>query len=227
MNKVNYSKETEKIIAQAQREGRVPTLLLHSCCGPCSSAVMEYLREYFAITVLYYNPNISPASEYEHRLQEEKRLIAEYNRQVETGDFSGMHSTPAAHPIELMDCRYDPREYFDAVRGLEDCREGGERCMVCFELRLRATAEAARQGGFDFFATTLTISPMKDAQKLNEIGRRVGEEVGVAWLPSDFKKKNGFKRSTELSREFGMYRQAFCGCVFSRQEAIEDGRIPG
>ncbi len=229
MNKVNYSKETEKIIQKIQdrlaaggpgaEEELYPTLLLHSCCAPCSSYVMEYLREYFRITVLYYNPNISRESEYEKRLAEEKRLIGEYNRQVREKDFEGMHSTERAREIKIMDCEYDPAEFYEIARGLENCPEGGERCFACYELRIRKTAREAVDGGFDYFATTLTISPLKNAQKLNEIGLRVGEETGVKWLPSDFKKKEGYKRSIELSGEFDLYRQNFCGCVFSQNEA--------
>ena len=224
-NRVNYSRLTEKMITEITQDGRdpenAPSLLLHSCCAPCSSHVMEYLREYFDLTVFYYNPNITVSEEYEKRLAEEKRLIKEYNRQVETMDFSGMHSTAAARRIRILEAPYDPENWFSAVQGLEECPEGGDRCTVCFEMRLRAAAKAAAGighslGAFDFFTTTLTISPLKNAQKLNEIGQRMAEEYGVRWLPSDFKKKNGYKRSIELSRQFGLYRQNYCGCVFSR-----------
>lgn len=253
-NKINYSREMEKIIAsfsgtkgsdrQSYSKGngtvagsvskcgadhspepglsQAPRLLLHSCCAPCSSHCMEYLREYFAVTVFYYNPNITVSEEYEKRLAEEKRLIAEYNRQVDEGDFTGMRSTGAAGRIDILEAPYDPDVWFQAVRGLEDCPEGGNRCTVCFELRLRAAARAAagyghELGAFDYFTTTLTISPLKDADRLNEIGRRMGEEYGVEWLPSDFKKRDGYKRSIELSGQFGLYRQNYCGCVFSRR----------
>ena len=182
---------------------------------------MEFLREYFNLTVFYYNPNITISEEYEKRLAEEKRLIAAYNRQVETKDFSGMHSTFAAKKIGILEAPYDPDAWFAAVRGLENCPEGGDRCAVCFEMRLRAAARAAAGighslGKFDYFTTTLTISPLKNAQKLNEIGQRMASEYGVEWLPSDFKKKDGYKRSIELSREFDLYRQDYCGCVFSK-----------
>lgn len=232
--KINYSKMTEKIIAGLDRPEKTgtgedgiraarkpPRLLLHSCCAPCSSHCMEYLREYFRLTVFYYNPNISIRKEYEKRFEEEKRLIAAYNRQVDQQDFTGMHSTPAANRIDILEAPYDPENWFAAVKGLEDCPEGGDRCGVCFEMRLRKTAQAAAadrggEGPFDFFTTTLTISPLKDAQRLNEIGMRIGEEYGVKWLPSDFKKKDGYRRSIELSRQFALYRQNYCGCVFSR-----------
>lgn len=229
--KTNYNRITERIIEgilqdnkqDSGKQGvpRVPRLLLHSCCAPCSSHVMEYLREYFALTVFFYNPNITAPREYEKRLAEEKRLIAAYNRQVETQDFGGMHSTPAAKKIGILEAPYDPETWFCAVRGLEDCPEGGERCAVCFEMRLRAAARAAAgighgSGVYDYFTTTLTISPLKNAALLNEIGERMAAEYGVRWLPSDFKKKDGYKRSIELSGEFGLYRQNYCGCVFSR-----------
>ena len=219
--KINYSKETEKIIAGLRE---APRLLLHSCCAPCSSHCMEYLREYFRLTVFYYNPNITVAGEYEKRLAEEKRLIAAYNRQVEEGDFAGMHSTGAAHRIDILEAPYDPEDWFAAVRGLEACPEGGDRCTVCFEMRLRKTAEAAAlrkntPESFDYFTTTLTISPLKDAARLNAIGQRLAEEYGLVWLPSDFKKKDGYRRSIELSRKFDLYRQNYCGCVFSRRES--------
>ena len=201
-------------------EGTVPTLLLHSCCAPCSSYVLEYLREYFSITVFYYNPNITESSEYNFRLSEEKRLIEAYNRQVEQQDFGEMNSTPAAMKIDIMEAPYDPENYLEAVKGYEDCPERGERCAICFDMRLRASAKAAARGGFDFFTTTLTISPLKDAALLNEIGAGIGEEFGVPFLPSDFKKKNGYKRSIELSAQFDLYRQNFCGCPFSQRDSL-------
>lgn len=221
-NKINYSRQTQNIIDRIEREqdGKAASrLLLHSCCAPCSSHCMEYLREHFALTVFYYNPNITVSEEYEKRLAEEKRLIAAYNRQVEEQDFAGMHSTSRAKKIDILEAPYDPDRWFGAVEGLEDCPEGGERCTVCFEIRLRRTAEEAAAGGFDYFTTTLTISPLKDAQRLNAIGLRMAEEYGVTWLPSDFKKKDGYKRSIELSRDFGLYRQNYCGCVFSQSRS--------
>lgn len=217
----NYSKILEKEIQQLDKSGIKPKLLLHSCCAPCSSYVLEYLREHFRITVFYYNPNITSEEEYSYRLSEEKRLIGEYNRQVEIQDFEGMNSTEAAEMIDILECPYDPENYLKAVKGYEECPEGGERCGICFEMRLRKTAQAAREGGFEFFTTTLTISPLKNAARLNEIGERVGAEYAVSFLPSDFKKKNGYKRSIELSRQFSLYRQNFCGCAFSKRDALK------
>lgn len=214
----NYSRMLDQKLQKIREENEKPTLLLHSCCAPCSSYVLEYLREYFRITVFYYNPNITAGSEYEYRLREEKRLIEAYNRQVESQDFEGMHSTPLAMKIEILEAPYDPERYLEAVKGYEDCPEGGDRCGICFEMRLRETAKAAAENGFDYFTTTLTISPLKNAARLNEIGERAALESGVSFLPSDFKKKNGYKRSIELSREFSLYRQNFCGCAFSRRD---------
>ena len=203
MQKINYQKKLEETIVREQKEGRVPTLLLHSCCAPCSSYVLEYLSDYFKITVLYYNPNISPAKEYEARVAEQERLIAEL---------------PAKYPITFLAGGYHPEEFYGAVRGLEQCPEGGERCTICYEMRLREAAEVAVKGGCDYFTTTLSISPLKDAERLNSIGKRLAEEYGVSYLFSDFKKKNGYKRSTELSAQYGLYRQDYCGCVFSKEE---------
>lgn len=208
MNKRNYQIEMERIIAGFPRKSTVsesvPTLLLHSCCAPCSSYVLEYLSEYFEITVLYYNPNIYPVEEYAKRVTEQKHLI---------------ESLPARYPIHLIEGRFDPKEFYQAVRGLEQIPEGGARCHACFELRLHEAAKAAHEGNFDYFTTTLTISPLKNAQKLNEIGEMLAKEYQITWLPSDFKKKNGYKRSVELSQEYGLYRQDYCGCVFSKREA--------
>ena len=203
MNKVNYQKKLDEIISALSLSGEVPTLLLHGCCAPCSSYCLKYLSDYFKITLLYYNPNISPAEEYDKRVAEVERLIGEM---------------PAKHPITLIKGRYEPKEFYDAVKGLEQEPEGGARCFVCYELRLREAARLAREGGFDYFTTTLSISPLKNAAKLNEIGEKVGAEYGVKHLPSDFKKKEGYKQSVELSREYNLYRQNFCGCVFSKGE---------
>jgi predicted adenine nucleotide alpha hydrolase (AANH) superfamily ATPase len=201
LNKRNYQKELEHIIEQEQPH--VPTLLLHSCCAPCSSYVLEYLSDYFSITVLFYNPNIYPEEEYGKRVEEVRRLIQEL---------------PAAHPIQMIEGRFIPQEFYQAVRGLEQVPEGGERCRACFGLRLLEAARIAAEGGFDYFTTTLTISPLKNAAMLNEIGEALGEEYQIRWLPSDFKKKNGYKRSTELSAQYQLYRQDYCGCVFSKRE---------
>ncbi len=208
MNRVNYQKELEELLDELKRERRedaqAPSLLLHSCCAPCSSYVLEYLCGRFRITVFYFNPNISEDAEYIRRMEEQKRLIDAYNREGR------------GHPISILEGEHDPRRFFQAAKGLEDCAEGGERCLRCFDLRLRETARQASAGGYHFFGTTLTISPLKDAAKLNEIGTALAKEYGVAWLPSDFKKKNGFQRSVELSKEYGLYRQDYCGCVFSK-----------
>ncbi len=201
MNRINYQIELDKITENIKASGQPKTLLLHSCCAPCSSYVLKYLSEYFKITLLYFNPNISPREEYEKRVSEQKRLISEM---------------PVKYPVEFIEGRYEPQEYYDAVKGLESEPEGGARCMVCYELRLREAAKYAAEGKFDYFTTTLSISPLKNAQKINEIGEKVGTEYGVHHLPSDFKKKEGYKQSVELSREYGLYRQNFCGCVFSK-----------
>jgi predicted adenine nucleotide alpha hydrolase (AANH) superfamily ATPase len=215
VNKQNYSKELEKRIEEFQKKGECPKLLLHACCAPCSSYCLEYLREYFDVTVFFYNPNITEEAEYRKRVIEEKRLIAEYNRQIEEKNFEGMNSDEKARKIEIIEGEYVPKDFYDAARGYEDCKEGGERCRKCFELRLNETARVARERGFDFFTTTLTISPLKNADVLNEVGREAG---GDMFLPSDFKKKNGYKRSIELSKMFDLYRQDFCGCSFSKAQ---------
>ncbi|WP_026497703.1 epoxyqueuosine reductase QueH [Butyrivibrio sp. WCD2001] len=215
---INYAKELEKRIQQFQKEGRFPRLLLHACCAPCSSYCLEYLRQYFDITVFFYNPNIMNEPEYRKRVEEEKRLIAEYNKQVENGDFEGMNSDEGARKIEIIEGDYIVSDYLEAVKGLENCPEGGERCTRCFELRLEESARIAKEHSFEFFTTTLTISPLKDAARLNRIGNEMGEKYSVSFLPSDFKKKDGYKRSIELSHKFDLYRQDFCGCEFSRLE---------
>ena len=202
--KENYQRILDKTIEQLEKEGKVPTLLLHSCCAPCSSYVLEYLSEYFKITVLYYNPNISPKEEYEARVREQKRLIGEM-------DFT--------YPVSFLEGNYVPEDFYEMAKGHENDKEGGERCFLCYEMRLREAAEAAKMGKFDYFTTTLSISPLKNAQKLNEIGIRLAKEYGIAYLMSDFKKKNGYKRSVELSEFYGLYRQDYCGCVFSKREA--------
>ena len=206
MNKRNYQCELEAIIIKNEKEKKVPTLLLHSCCAPCSSYVLEYLSEHFQITVFYYNPNIYPEEEYWKRVDEQKKFI---------------RSLPVKHPVRFIEGRFDPMEFYTAVKGMEKIPEGGERCFACYRLRLAETARMARELGADYFTTTLTISPLKNAQKLNEIGEELAQNMGIVWLPSDFKKKNGYKRSTELSREYGLYRQDYCGCVFSLREAKE------
>ncbi len=202
--RTNYQKILDKILEALSGEGRRPRLLLHSCCAPCSSYVLEYLFRYFDITVFYYNPNIYPEEEYGERVREQQRLIREMN---------------LVHPVHFLEGAYEPSRFYETARGYEDCREGGERCFRCYRLRLSEAARAAREGGFDYFTTTLSISPLKNAGKLNEIGQELSREWGVPYLVSDFKKKNGYKRSVELSREYGLYRQDYCGCIFSRAEA--------
>ncbi len=199
---VNFQKELEKELEKLTGEGRVPSLLLHSCCAPCSSYCLTYLSDYFWITVDYYNPNIYPPEEYRLRAEEQKRLI---------------ERLPARHPITYMEGAYRPEVFFEMAKGLEEVKEGGERCFRCYELRLREAAERAAEGGFDYFTTTLSISPLKNAAKLNEIGARLSQEYQVSYLYSDFKKKNGYRRSLELSEEYGLYRQNYCGCVYSRR----------
>lgn len=247
MNKRNYQKELDSIIERHQAAGEVPRLLIHACCAPCSSYVMEYLSRYFAIDFYYYNPNIDTAEEYEQRRAELVRLAAEL---------------PAVHPIGVVSEDYDPEHFYEIARGHEQDPERGERCLRCYELRLRKTAEYMRRYNeflrqnpsmciknqkemkemqaessgtvpetadgqfrgeqcqpYQYFATTLSISPMKDAAALNAIGERIAAEYGLSWLPGDFKKKGGYMRSTELSREYGLYRQDYCGCVYSRRAA--------
>ena len=203
---MNYQKELDKTLEKLTKEERVPKLLLHSCCAPCSSYVLEYLSQYFEITVFYYNPNIYPESEYTKRIWEQQKLIDEL---------------PAKHPISFMAGPYDKERFYEMASGLEHVKEGGARCMKCYELRLREAAKIAKNAGFDYFTTTLSISPLKKAERLNEIGQRLGEEYEVEYLLSDFKKKNGYKRSIELSKIYGLYRQDYCGCEFSMENRDE------
>lgn len=196
----NFQKELEKIIEENQKNATVPALMLHACCAPCSSYCLEYLSQYFRITVFYYNPNIYPAEEYGCRVSEVKRLISEM-------EFK--------NPVSFIEGEFDPDEFYREVRGYEKCKEAGERCFICYRQRLLKTALIAKELSFDFFTTTLSISPLKNAQKINEIGEEIEKELGVRHLPSDFKKKNGYKRSIELSKEHNLYRQNYCGCVFS------------
>lgn len=209
--KINYQLEMEKELKRIQREGRRPRLLLHSCCAPCSSAVLERLTEAFDITVFFYNPNIAPEEEFVHRVEEQGRLIAEM---------------PHQGKIELIRGEYDDAAFYALAKGLEDVPEGGERCTRCFRLRLGKTAQMASEGGFDYFTTTLSISPLKDAQRLNAIGAELGAQFGVPYLFSDFKKKNGYKRSCELSAEYGLYRQDYCGCIYSQREREKQKMSP-
>lgn len=207
--KENYQKILDETIAGLEERGEVPKLLLHSCCAPCSSYVLEYLSNYFYITVLYYNPNIYPEDEYYHRAVEQKRFIKEF---------------PTKYPVTFVEGNFEPERFYETVKGYENIREGGERCFRCYELRLREAAEYAKKLNCDYFTTTLSISPMKNAVKLNEIGGMLAEEYGIPYLYSDFKKRDGYKRSTIISAEYGMYRQDYCGCVFSKREREEQKR---
>lgn len=204
MAKVNYQLLLEETIRQIEKQNSTPTLLLHSCCAPCSSYVLEYLSQYFAITVFYYNPNIAPAAEFQFRSQEQKRLIG---------------TLPQKYPIQYVEGTYDSERFYALAKGLEDEPEGGKRCRRCFQLRLEESAHLAQKGNFDFFTTTLSISPHKNASVLNEIGKKLATEYGISYLHSDFKKKNGYRRSCELSQLYDMYRQDYCGCVFSKAES--------
>lgn len=198
MNKINYQLKLDKIIDGLDKR---PSLLLHSCCGPCSSYCLTYLKDFFDITVLYYNPNIYPEEEYNKRLSEQRRLIEDY-----------------MEGVKLMTLPYDHSEFTEHVKGYENEREGGRRCERCFRLRLMKTAQTAAAGGFDYFGTTLTVSPHKNAQVINRVGEEIKEELTISpsWLYSDFKKKGGYGQSIELSRKYGLYRQNYCGCEFAK-----------
>lgn len=208
MNQINYQKELEEIRKKIEKEKHVPQLFLHSCCAPCSSYCLEYLCTFFEITVFYFNPNISQEAEYRHRVEEQKRLIAAYNEEQR------------GYPITIREGDYVPQRFYEIAKGYEDCPEGGERCRRCFALRLGETARLAKEGGYDYFTTTLTISPLKNAVQINEIGQMYAEKYGVLWLPSDFKKKDGYKRSVELSAQYELYRQDYCGCAYSKAERM-------
>lgn len=202
MQNRNFQRELDGLIEDNARRGLVPRLLLHSCCAPCSSYCLEYLADHFEITILYYNPNITEEEEYRKRVAEQKRLISEL---------------PVRHEVKFVEGEYKPEDFYNIARGLEDAPEGGARCFKCYRLRLEYAAKYAAEQGFDCFCTTLSISPLKNAAKLNEIGEELAALYGVAWLPSDFKKRGGYQRSIELSREYGLYRQNYCGCGFSKK----------
>ncbi|NMB43019.1 MAG: epoxyqueuosine reductase QueH [Clostridiales bacterium] len=205
MNKVNYQKILDKIIEEIKDREEVPSLLLHSCCAPCSSYVLEYLSNYFYITIFFYNPNISYKEEYERRIEEQKRLIS---------------SLEVKHEIKFMVGNYEPKRFYQVAKGYERVPEGGERCFRCYELRLEESARIARDNNFDYFSTTLSISPHKNSAKLNEIGEKLSQKYDIPYLYSDFKKKNGYKRSIELSKEHDLYRQDYCGCIYSKVERV-------
>ncbi len=206
MNKIDYNKEFNRIISAQNASIHPKRLLLHACCAPCSSICMDRVRDYFETTVYFFNPNITIKSEYQYRLDELKRLVDIYNNMPDRGH------------INIMEGEYNPEIFFDMARGYENCPERGDRCSLCYKLRLKATADAAVTGGYDYFATTLTLSPLKDAERLNAIGYSLAEESdgAVMWLPSDFKKEDGFKKSIELSHKYNLYRQNYCGCIYSR-----------
>ena len=195
---MNYQLELDKIIneIEAKKASLPPKLLIHSCCAPCSSYVLEYLSNYFALTIYYYNPNIYPEDEYIRRAKEQEQLI---------------QSMSLKHLVLFVEGEYEPKKYYELVKGHENDSEGGDRCFLCYGMRLREAARRAKEGGYEFFTTTLTISPHKNANKLNEIGEEMAKLYGVSFLPSDFKKRNGYKRSIELSREYNLYRQDYCG----------------
>lgn len=202
-SKVNYQKKLEIELDKIKSENKIPRLLLHACCAPCSSYVLEYLSEYFLIDIYFYNPNIATDDEYSHRAKELLRFIQEK-------EFK--------NKVTPMIEEYYPEEFYRIAEGLEACEEGADRCFKCYRLRLESTAKKAKDGGYDYFTTTLSISPLKNADKLNEIGKELEVQYGVSYLYSDFKKKNGYQRSIELSKEYNLYRQNFCGCVFSKKE---------
>lgn len=214
MNRRNYQRELEQTLKREEGAKTPKRLFLHACCAPCSSYCLEYLSQWFSITVFYYNPNIFPKSEYEHRVRELERLVEELNPKLR-------------YPVTVSVGAYEPERFMETVRGYEDCREGGARCLLCYELRLLEAVKAAAENGFDYIATTLTISPLKSADCLNEIGARLSGEYGVPWLFSDFKKKNGYQRSIELSKKHHLYRQDFCGCVFSKRDREEKSGTKG
>ncbi len=199
MEKINYQKKMEEQILSLNG---TPSLLLHSCCGPCSSYVLEVLTQHFNVTLLYYNPNIYPESEYYKRYDEQKKII---------------EKMPFIHPVKIMECSYDENEFLSAAKGYENEREGGSRCEKCFILRMKKTAQLAAENGFDFFTTTLSVSPHKNAPLLNKIGEELSREYSVKFLYADFKKKEGYKRSIELSKKYELYRQDYCGCRFSKE----------
>lgn len=204
---MNYQLKLEEIIKENKNNNYVPTLLLHSCCAPCSSYCLEYLSEFFKITILYYNPNITEKEEYLKRVNEQQRLIKEL---------------PCKYEIKFIEGDYNPNLFFAISKGLENEPERGNRCSKCYELRMRETAMIAKKLNFDYFATTLTLSPYKNSSKVNEIGENLENELNIKYLYSDFKKKNGYKRSIELSKIYNLYRQDYCGCIYSKQNKIRE-----
>ena len=205
MQKINYQKILDEIIKNNLSQNLRPTLLIHSCCAPCSSYCLDYLSKYFKITVYYYNPNIYPPEEYSHRVSEQQRLIGLLNDNIPDDKFK----------IDFIEGPFERDVFYETVKGMENLPEGGERCFKCYELRLRHAAQTAKENHFDYFTTTLTLSPLKNSQKINEIGRKIADEYGIEYLFSDFKKNEGFKKSIELSHKYNLYRQNYCGCEYS------------
>lgn len=195
--KINYDKLLEDTIKDFKEK---KTLLLHSCCGPCSSYVLDYLKEYFDITVLYYNPNIYPKDEYQKRLNEQEKLVESLNN----------------NDIKVIEIGYDPNEFYEVVKGHEEDKEGEERCHICYRLRLEKSAKYAYDNNYDYFTTTLSVSPYKNSEVLNEIGKELEIKYNIKYLCADFKKKDGYKKSIELSKKYDLYRQDYCGCVYSK-----------
>ena len=203
LENMNFSKELDKTIENIMASDKTPSLLMHSCCAPCSSYCLEYLSDFFDITVLYYNPNIFPKEEYEYRISEQERLI---------------NNLPVKNKIKFISTEYTPNDFHNKIKGFEKEPEGGKRCEECFKIRLEYTANLAKEMGFDYFVTTLSISPLKNSKLLNKIGLEIEKKYGVKYLLSDFKKKNGYKRSVELSKIYELYRQDYCGCIYSKLE---------
>lgn len=200
---INYTKLLEEEINKIKEKNITPNLLLHSCCAPCSSYVISYLIDYFNITIIYYNPNISPIEEYEKRKQEQIKLLKKIKHK---------------NSLNIIDCDYDNETFEKTIKGLEKELEGGLRCYKCYQLRLEKTAKTAKENNFDYFSTTLTVSPYKNAEKLNKIGTNLENKYNIKWLYSDFKKKDGYKKSIELSKKYDLYRQNYCGCIYSKQD---------
>ncbi|MFV0314517.1 MAG: epoxyqueuosine reductase QueH [Anaerotignum sp.] len=210
MNKENYQRMLDQTLQQIQKNGQRPKLLLHSCCAPCSSYVLDYLSSYFDITIFYYNPNISPKEEFVFRAQEQENLIK---------------TMPLKSSVSFLLGDYDTSSFFALAKGHELEPEGGARCKACYQLRLQKTAETAKQGGFDYFTTTLSISPHKDSQALNQLGKQLSETFDISYLFSDFKKRDGYRLSCQLSQTYGLYRQDYCGCVYSKLEMERKGEL--
>ena len=204
----NFQKELDKIVADIE-DGRIsrPKLFLHSCCAPCSSYCLMYLAQYFDIIDFYYNPNIAPKEEHDKRALELKRLVGTLKEEY-------------GYNIEFIEGEYEPEKFYEMAKGLEDLPEGGERCFKCYKLRMEEAARLAREMGADYFTTTLSISPLKNAAKINEIGEELAEIYGVRHLPSDFKKREGYKKSLELSKKYELYRQNYCGCIYSKGDTL-------